>query len=578
MAQNKISLERLHHIWILVFLGSCLLFFRLVDLQIIRHKYFKHAAEVNRTLVIYKNAPRGKIITADNVVIAANQPSFSLVYLPASKKDDIYLKKLSRDLAGELNINSNVLDEKFQKAFDKNMPVRISEHLPLKAVFLFSEIKTSSTGIELVKETRRYYPYKNFASHIVGYIGKMNNSSWQRLKGEKNYRFDSYIGRSGLEKMFEDYLKGYDGGLYLEVDSRGKLTNIIDDEKWHAGSDLHLTLDFETQSAAEKGLADCGFTGTVVVLNPQNGEILALANTPDFDPNIFVNRIGYTGDLAEFNYAVQGLYEPASVFKIIVAAAALETGSVNAVEKIYCPGYYDAGSRVFRCWEKEGHGRINMVEAIAHSCDVYFYQAGLRTGPSIIEKFARGFRLGMLTGIPIPGEKKGNVFGPSRRAKKRSYWFNGDTLNLSIGQGELLVTPLQMAQVISAVANGGKFWRPHFVEKIVSPDGKVLFRKKLGLLSSVNLKPHTWEVLKKGLLNTVNKGTGQFAKIEGVNVYGKTGTAQNPRGPEHGWFVAFAEIPPKKSSVAVCVFLEHGKHGYLAAPIAKNVIKAALRI
>lgn len=577
MAKVKISLERLNHIWVLVCAASFVLFFRLLDLQIIRHKHFKHAAEANRTLVIYKNAPRGKMITCDGTVIAANRPSFSLVYLPGEKRDSHYLKKLSEDFAHKLNVDKKILDEKFHRAFDKAMPVRLYEDLPLNGVFLFSEIKTLYEGIDIVTESKRYYPYGRFASHIIGYMGNMALQDWKNLKDTGRYRLNSLVGKSGLEGVLETYLKGTDGGLYLEVDSKGRLTNLIEDRKWKQGSDIYLTVDFPTQKAAEDGLRNyAGSSGAVIALDPRNGKVLAMASSPDFDPGMLVGGRKDFEQLPEFNYALQGQYEPASTFKIIVAAAALETATIDPKEKVYCPGYYDAGTRVFKCWHKEGHGWLNMLQALTHSCDVYFYKLGLKTGPAVIEKFARGFRLGMPTGISISAEEDGNVFGPSQRAKHMTYWFSGDTLNLSIGQGEILVTPIQMVQIISAVANGGKFWRPYLVEKIVDENGEVLFREKVKLIGSVNLKPETWAILRQGLLNAVEGGTGTLARIEGVDVYGKTGTAQNPRGLEHGWFVAFAET--EKSKVAVCVFLEHIGHGYLAAPVAKNVIKASLRL
>ncbi|HUT86389.1 MAG TPA: penicillin-binding protein 2, partial [Elusimicrobiales bacterium] len=583
MVQLKIPLDRLKQLWVLTCIGAFLLGFRLIDLQILRHKHFSRVAEMNRTLVIYKNAPRGKIITKDNTIIVANQPSFSLVYLPAGEKNINYLKKLSKDFSARLNVSPEIIEEKLQKAFDAGAPIRLAEDLPLKSVFSLSELKTVYASIDLVSETKRYYPYGKLASHLIGYMGKMDGEDWTRLRYDGRYRLDANIGKSGLEKMFETDIKGTDGGLYLEVDSKGKLKRVLQNQQWNQGSNLHLTIDFKTQKAAEEGLENSlSKVGAVVAINPKNGEILALASSPNFDPNMFVSynedfeRL--VRDLPEYNYAIKGLYEPASTFKIIVAASALETGAITPDQIFYCPGHYTIRSRTFKCWEKQGHGNVNLKEAITRSCDVYFYQLGLKVGPATIEKFSRGFRLGMLSGIPMPGEKRGNVFGPTERAKKLSYWFAGDTLNLSIGQGETLVTPIQMAQVMAAVANKGKFWRPHFIEKIESQEGKILFKKKVELLSMVNLKPQTWDVLQDSLLSVVNEGTGRLARIKGVEVYGKTGTAQNPRGPEHGWFVAFAKIPGKESEIAVCVFLQHGEHGYLAAPIARDVIKAALRL
>jgi penicillin-binding protein 2 len=251
---------------------------------------------------------------------------------------------------------------------------------------------------------------------------------------------------------------------------------------------------------------------------------------------------------------------------------------VSPDEKFYCPGWFDARSRIFKCWDKKGHGYVDFIDGLANSCDVYFYNAGLRAGPLAIEKYARAFGLGKPTGIDLPGEKGGNVFGPSKRADQKSYWFIGDTLNLAIGQGETLVTPVQAADLISAVANGGTLYRPYYVDYIVRPDGQVVRRAKPKAYGTVKLKPSTWALIREGLHSVVDEGTGRAAQIKGVEVYGKTGTAQNPHGKDHAWFVCYATVGGQPSRVAVAVLVEHGEHGAsAAAPIAKAVIEAVLR-
>ena len=276
--------------------------------------------------------------------------------------------------------------------------------------------------------------------------------------------------------------------------------------------------------------------------------------------------------------ALQGSYPPGSIFKIITAAAVLESGRVRTDEKFRCPGYYDAGSRVFKCWEKKGHGDVAFIDGLAKSCDVYFYNTSQRAGALAIEKYSRAFRLGQLSGIPLSGEKPGNVFGPSARAAKKSYWFIGDTLNLAIGQGETLMTPMQAAGMIAAVANGGVFHRPYYVDRIVKSDGQLFYQGKSETLSRVQLKDSTWALIREGLHTVVLEGTGQAAKIAGAEIYGKTGTAQNPQGKDHAWFVAYATVNDEPAKIAVAVLVEHGLHGAsAAAPIAKAVIEAALR-
>jgi penicillin-binding protein 2 len=413
----------------------------------------------------------------------------------------------------------------------------------------------------------------------------MDGGDWARLSKDKNYSMDSRLGKAGLEKMYERDLKGKDGGIYLEVDSRGRLNRVLESRKWVPGADIFLTVDSKAQAAAEEGLEkSLTGKGAVVALDPRNGRLLAFVSMPDYDPNQFVvsgsekEKLAPGKILPEFNVALQGSYPPGSIYKIVTAAAILESGRVKPEETVFCPGYYDAGSRVFKCWEKKGHKNVDFITGLTKSCDVYFYVNGQRAGALNIEKYARAFRLGQPSGIALPEEKGGNVFGPGPRAAKKSYWFIGDTLNLAIGQGETLMTPMQAAGMISAVANGGAFYRPYYVDRIVKADGEAAYKGKPELLSRVELKENTWRLIREGLHNVVFEGTGQMAKIAGAEMFGKTGTAQNPQGKDHAWFVAYATVNGQPSKVAVAVLVEHGLHGAsAAAPIAKAVIEAILR-
>ncbi|MFH1618966.1 MAG: penicillin-binding protein 2 [bacterium] len=583
MKIDRVPAQRLNILWIMVYAGAMLLAVRLLDIQILRHQQYKEAAERNRTQVIRQTAPRGRIFSCDGVAVATNRPAFSLIFLPGKIKDPVYLKRLAADFSPKLKATSRELLAELQKAFERGSPVRLAENLPAKTMFALSELKTRYPGVSLIVEAQRFYPFGSFASHLLGYMGKMNAGEWSRARREgKNYQIDSNVGRTGIEKVFERELRGRDGGLYLEVDARGRLNRILKNETWYPGFDVHLTIDSQVQMAAEGGLrSSLSKKGAVVALNPSNGEILALASVPDFDSNIFVSPRDVQREfyaVPEFNTAIQGTFPPGSIFKIVTAAAAIETGRVSPQDKFFCPGYYDAGNRIFRCWEKKGHNKTDFLSGLAHSCDVYFYNIGLRTGAANIEKYERAFRLGMPTGIALPGEKRGNVFGPTERVKRRTYWFIGDTLNLSIGQGELLVTPIQMAQMISAVANRGTFWRPRYIDRVSDQDGKTVYQERPELLSTISLKPETWDILREGLKKVVSEGTGSQARINGIDVYGKTGTAQNPGGEDHAWFVAFAEVPGRQSEIAVAVLVQYGKHGASsAAPVAKSVIEAALR-
>ncbi|MDD5208515.1 MAG: penicillin-binding protein 2 [Elusimicrobiales bacterium] len=585
MIDRQIPQERLELLWILAYAAALIFILRLVNLQVLGGAHYREIAEKNRTQIIAQAAPRGRIFSSDEVALVTSKPSFSLIYFPGQAKSGAEIDRMARALARPLGADFDALRKNIYKAASREKPVRLAENLPPKIMLALSELKAVYPGVDVIVEARRYYPFGAYLSHLVGYIGKMDPKEWASRSRDKNYSMDSRLGKAGLEQMYEKELKGKDGGIYLEVDSRGKLNRVLESRKWVPGADIFLTIDSKAQAAAEEGLKkSISGKGAVVALDPRTGAIIAFASAPDYDPNMFVlsgsEREGLPAGktLPEFNVALQGSYPPGSIFKIITAAAILESGRVGTDEKFYCPGYYDAGSRVFKCWDKKGHGQVSFIDGLAKSCDVYFYNAGQRAGALAIEKQARAFRLGQISGIPLSGEKPGNVFGPSLRAAKKSYWFIGDTLNQAIGQGETLMTPMQAAGEIAAVANGGVFHRPYYVDRIVKSDGQLFYQGKPETLSRIQLKDSTWQLIREGLRSVVEAGTGQAGKIAGAEIYGKTGTAQNPQGKDHAWFVAYATVNDEPSKIAVAVLVEHGEHGASAAvPIAKAVIEAALR-
>jgi penicillin-binding protein 2 len=584
MIERGISQERLDFLWGLAAAVALAFALRLVNLQILQHAHYSGIAERNRTQILPQSAPRGRIYTSDAAAVATNKPSFSLIYFPGQARSVEEMDRMAHSLSRYLNIPFDELRAGLYKAIKKGTPVRLAENLSTKTMFYLSELKTMYSGIDIVVEARRYYPFGNYLSHLTGYIGKMDVKEWAVYGKENDYAMDALVGKTGLEKMYERSLKGVDGGIYLEVDSKGRLSRILESRKWMPGADIYLTIDSKMQAAAEEGLKKSSSgKGAVVVLDPRSGAVLALASMPDYDPNRFVSYSDEkTADglkeLPEFNVAVQGTYAPASTFKIISSIAALESGRVDPAETFFCPGYYDAGNRIFKCWEKKGHGKMDFIRGLAKSCDVYYYNTGIKTGALNIEKYARLFRFGVPTGIPLPNEKAGNIFGPSRRAERKSYWFIGDTLNLVIGQGETLVTPLQAASLISAVANGGTFWRPYYVEHLQDRGEQITFRSKPEKMAAVELKDRTWTLIREGLREVVLEGTGQSVKIEGLEIFGKTGTAQNSQGADHTWFVAYAQLPGGTPEVAVAVLVEHGLHpASSTVPIARDVLLAAFR-
>jgi penicillin-binding protein 2 len=460
-------------------------------------------------------------------------------------------------------------------------PAKLVENMGTSAIMKIAELKNFYSGLQLIPESTRYYPYNNWLSHIIGYMGKIDSADWKLYSSLSGYNMDSMVGKTGVEKKYEQYLKGQDGGLYMEIDSKGRLVRVADSKQSVEGGDVYLTLDFRLQKAAEEALDSLIYKrGVAIALDPDSGKILVYAVKPGFDLNSFVTYREEKDDkklseFDEFNLGVQATYPPASTFKVISTIAALESGRLAPEEEFYCPGYFDAGDRIFKCWDKKGHKKMNMIKGLANSCDVYYYNLALKVGPLEIENIAKKFRFGMKTGVDLSGERDGNLFGPSIRARKKSYWFIGDTLNMAIGQGETLVTPIQMAVFISAIASKGKIYRPYYVDKIVKKNKDTIVVNKPYLLDKADLKEKTWEILYQGLKEVVESGTGQIVKMNGIEVYAKTGTAQNPHGKDHAWFICFAKKPDENPKIAIAVLIEHGEHGSSsAAPVAKAIIKA----
>jgi len=573
--------DRLGVLLTLIYAGAVVLGVRLLHMQVIRNVYYARAAESNRTQVIHQAAPRGRIYDRNGDVIATSRPAFSLIYLPGKSQAPEYLSRLAESLSKELRREKEDLLVLLKEAQREESAIHLAENLPLKPMFRLSELKTLYPGVDLVVEARRYYPRGHHLSHLVGYMGKMDKRSWRRMRND-GYRVDSWIGRSGLEKKFEEDLRGVDGEVRMEVNAQGSLKRKIGEAPWRQGNNLHLAIDSRIQEAVEEGLRNSpSKMGAAVVLDPRNGGVLAIASIPDFDPNLFLlpewdEEKKALKDFPGFNRAISGTYAPGSTFKIIVGAAMFEEGKVDPAETIFCPGAFTLGNRTFKCWKKKGHKKMDWIGALTNSCDVYFYRQGLKTSGKIIEQYTKRFHLGSKTKVILEGEKPGNLFGPEARALKKRGWYEGDTVNLSIGQGELLATPIQMAVAMGAVANGGTLWRPHFTGKIETADGREIYTQSPEALGKVELRKETWDLIHRGLVNVVRHGTGQRVNIPGLTIGGKTGTSQNPRGEDHAWFVAYAGSEGEEPSLALSVLVEHGGHGSSAAgPIARKVIEAA---
>ncbi|MBU0987539.1 MAG: penicillin-binding protein 2, partial [Proteobacteria bacterium] len=405
-----------------------------------------------------------------------------------------------------------------------------------------------------------------------------------------------YIGKFGIEKIFESFLQGKRGGRQVEVNVMGRVVRNLKTVDAQPGQNLYLTIDLRVQKKAEALLK--GVAGAVAAMDPQTGQILALASSPSFDQNIFVDGMSHeqwdalvSNPLRPLaNKVIHGEYPPASTFKIITAIAGLEEGVIDKNTTFYCPGYYKYGNRVYRCWKPAGHDSVNVIKALAESCDVYFYQVGQKLGIDRLSMYAIASGLGSPTGIDLDHEAAGLI--PTAEWKKRRTgvaWQGGETLSVAIGQGYDLATPLQMLVLTSAVANGGKMYKPLILKSVYSPEGSVILESKKQLVGKLPVSKKTLEIIKEGLKEVVNnpKGTAWIAHVEGLDISGKTGTAQvvgrskerglseeelSDRLKSHAWFVAYApSVDPK---IAVSVIVEHGGHGSsAAAPIAREVIK-----
>ena len=581
MAITKVSFnERLKILLVLALIAGGIIALRLVDIQVLRHPNYMQLAERNRTQILYQTAPRGRIFTSDGVAIASNAPAFSLYYLGVSQQDPVYIEQLATDIAPYLKIPPEKVRARLEESGKTGKAVAIASNLSTKSTMALQELQQYYPGIYLLEESKRDYPFGEMASHLLGYIGSMDEQQWHKRNVLSGYRLDSKIGKNGIEHKFEEILKGKDGGVYLEVDYRGRVKRIIQDKKWMPGEDVYLTLNFKLQQTAQEALKNSKTgRGAAVALDPRTGAVLALASAPAYDPNVFVaysdqELSSSAKRINEYNLATQGIYPPASTFKIITAAAALEETDLDVTHKVTCTGKYDSGPRVFKCWGK--HGPVDFFDGMSNSCDVYFYALAASMGPAPIERMERKFMFGRPTGIDLPGEKAGNIYGPTRRARNKTYWFVGDTLNLSIGQGELLVTPIKLAQFAAALASRGNVYRPYYVDKIVNNQtGKVQQVGQREVLQRADLKPETYDLLYQALKHTVDDGTARRVKIKGLDVYAKTGTAQNPHGADHGWFMAFAGKSGEEPSIALAVFVEFGEGGSSAAgPIARAMLES----
>ncbi|MGQ0645019.1 MAG: penicillin-binding protein 2 [Elusimicrobiota bacterium] len=563
--------RRLKSLSALASVGFMVLVLRLFSLQVLEGPALEEKARLNKTQIIPVQAPRGYILDRHGDILIYNVPSFSLFYSAksVSKEDE---KAVEDHLVGLFPKSKDVVRRKVLEARRTGKRIRVLSAVPHEAALGLIERKMSLPGIHVLAEPKRKARYGALAAHVLGYVDEVSPQELKRL-GD-SYKAGQLIGKAGVERNQDAVLRGVDGGLQFEMDHKGRYVEEVGRIASESGRDLMLNLDRSLQQALEEGLdAVASGRGAAVVLDPRSGALLAMASRPAYDPSGDVVPLLVDPRLPLFNRAVQGGYAPGSVFKLVTAGAALEEGEWSVKRAIHCPGFFTLGRKAFGCWKKEGHGTLAFQGAMAGSCNVYFFNMGLRAGPDAMERLARSFGLGRRTGVDLPSESPGLV--PGREWKRRARgagWYDGDTLNFAIGQGAVSATPLQIGVLMAAAVNGGVLWQPSAEYKVIDSQGRSR-EKKPEIRGRIRLSPETWRVVHESLEGVVKNGTGRSVWRPDLTIGGKTGTAQNPHGDDHAWFACYAGRPGEEASLVVAVMAENGGHGATAAaPVARRVI------
>jgi penicillin-binding protein 2 len=584
-----------------VALGAALVAFllllsRLWDLQILHGDEMRIMSENNRIRLHRVQATRGTVLDRYGRVLIDSRPSFDAVLVPEDSRNvELTIENLSHLLnQSAADMHALLSQTSSRPPFEE---IVVKRDLSWDEVVAIETHQLDLPGVSLRITPRRSYPLGGQLAHLLGYVGE---ASPQDLLADPRYRMGDLVGKAGLERGWENQLRGVNGGQQVEVDSVGRRLRVLREVEEVPGDTIKLTIDLDLQEAAVRALGDRD--GTVIALDPNTGGILAYVTQPTFDPNTFARGVRpdeWRSLLTDkhrplTNRAVQGQYPPGSTFKIVVATAALEEGIINPFTRIHCPGGLQFGNHYFRCWKKGGHGTVNLHEALVQSCDVFFYQVAQRLGIDAIARQARVFGLGLPTGIPIEHERAGTIPDVAwKRQRFKQPWYAGETLSAAIGQGYVTVTPLQMANLIAMVAVG-KRYRPHFVRQVETPDGTIVQTETPEVIATLNVRATTLMQVREGLRDVVNteRGTGKKARLTGIEAAGKTGTSQVVKmGKErlkstqlpwqhrdHAWFVAYAPVDAPEIAVATLVEHAEGGGGAVAAPIAHDVMETYFRL
>ncbi len=552
---------------------------RLFQLQVIKGDYYWKSAERNRIQYYHIPAPRGRIFDRNGTKLVGNQPRYSLYValhgLSNEEKDNISAKIC--ELTG---YHKNDILKKFKtKDILPFKVIKLISHLDQDKIAKIEENSHNLQQTSIQVEPRRKYPFGKNGSHMLGYIGKINKKNFNKMK-KYGYKLKDKIGKCGIERVYDKLLRGRDGLQEVEVGVTGSHKRIINTQLPAIGNDLLLTIDWDLQKIAKDTLGDRA--GAVIAMDPSTGEILVWLSQPGINPEDFT--IPLSEDKAReifhdpkhplFDRVIQGQYAPGSLFKLITSLAALEDNVLNIEKEFTCNASIMIGydRRVFRCWKNKKHGKIKLQDAIANSCNVYFYQLGMYVGMDKIYKVAKKMNLGEYSQDIFDKEKKGLI--PNNKWKRQHIgagWYPGDTANMSVGQGYVLVNPMQLLKMISAIAMEGKMYSPYILKMVIDSNRNIIEKNIPRLEKDINISSDIFRYIKEGMRRVTEYGTAQFLNLP-LEIASKSGTAENPSGDDHAWFACFAPI--NKPRIAIVVLVENGGYGSVAAmPVAREILR-----
>ena len=590
--------QRINGVIICVLFAFVVLLIRLIYLQVVMGEEYRRLSLNNSIRLQSIDPPRGRLYDRYSNLLVDNRPSFDVhITLKDARPLQQTLEKLSVHLQTPAEkLLSTIKQTQGASAYK---PLLLKQDVGRDTLAAIEVNKFDLPGVSVNVNLRRQYIYERNAAHLIGYLSEISPDEI-KSGSYPDCRSGDLIGKFGAEKVYENFLRGKRGGRQVEVNANGLVVRILKTVEAEPGQNVYLTIDQKLQHRTEE-LLD-GVVGAAVAIEPETGQILALASSPSFDQNFFVGGITHEQWYSLIsnpfkpmsNRAIQGEYPPGSTYKIVTALAGLEEGVINEQTTFFCPGYYRFGARVYRCWKKDGHGKVDIMKAVEESCDVFFYQVGQRLGVDRLAWYAKGFGLGSPTGIVLDHESHGLIPTAAWKEKRIGIpWQEGETLSVAIGQGFDLATPIQMAVLAAALADGGNRYQPTILDSIQSADGQILRKNEPRLIGKLPVSQYNLDIIRRGLWKVVNgeNGTARGSRLVDIDMSGKTGTSQvisrkeDESLPEedmpvhlrsHAWFVAYA--PSDEPRIAVAVVVEHGEHGSgTAAPIAREMIKTYLR-